>query len=239
MVRKLFFKKKRAPQDSFEEVNRELERIGSELRVVNRNVSNKNRMTRIYLNYIEFWENGIKWYGVQGVKNSHDMALLIHFWNERCMCSSQIERQFPDLKFPVARKKIEESEDAYLDWFWDKQCSKKDRRFADLIELCASNPITRRLVSFIQLRDFGFSRSIGTMNGVELRDLPRVRITDEWEYEVRTPTHAYEEYAGRSPREYLGKGNAFEAFRLLLQSFPPNCGPATYQRGRGCCPPAA
>lgn len=235
----MFFRKKRAPQDSFQEVNRELERIGSKLQVKDRNASSKNRMTRIFLNYIEFWENGIKWYGVQGVKNPHDMALLIHYWNECCMCSHQIEAEFPDLKFPVARKKIEQGEAAYLDWFWEKQCSKKDRRFAELIELCASNQVTRRLISYIQLRDFGFSRSIGTMNGVELRDLPRVRVTDEWEYEVRTPTQARAEYAGKSPRDYLGKGNAEEAFRLLLQYFPPDCGPATYQRGRGCCPPAA
>ncbi len=239
MFRKIFLRKKRVPSDSFREVNLELERMGSVLRIENRKVSNKNRMTRIYLNYIEFWENGIKWYGVQGVKSPHDMALMIHYWNDCCMCSHELEAQFPDLEFPVARKKIEQGEEAYLDWFWDKQCAKKDRRFAELIDLCASHDVTRRLVSFIQLRDFGFSRSIGTVGGVELRDLPRVRITDEWDYEVRTPAQAYQEYAGRTPRGYLGKGDATQAFQLLLQLLPPDCSPATYQRGRGCCPPAA
>ena len=239
MVRKLFFRKKRAPEDSFLEVNRELELIGSELRVVNREVSNKNRMTRSFLNYIEFWENGIKWYGVQGVESPRDMAMLIFFWNERCMCSREIEKYYPSLKFPEARKKIEQSEDAYLDWFWNKQCSKKDRRFAELIDLCSENQVTRRLMSFIDLRDFGFSRSIGTVNGVALKDLPRVRITDDWEYEVRTPAQAAKELAGKTPREYLGKGDAQEAFQILLEHFPEGCSPATYQRGRGCCPPAA
>ena len=239
MVRKLFFRKKRAPEDSFLEINRELELIGSELRVVNREVSNKNRMTRTFLNYIEFWENGIKWYGVQGVKTPRDMAMLIFFWNERCMCSDEIERYYPSLKFPEARKKIEESEDAYLDWFWNKQCSKKDRRFAELIDLCSTHQVTRRLMAFIDLRDFGFSRSIGTVNGVALKDLPRVRITDDWDYEVRTPAQAAKELAGKTPREYLGKGDAKEAFRILLANFPDGCSPATYQRGRGCCPPAA
>ncbi len=196
-------------------------------------------MVQIYLDYIEFWENGIKWYGVKGVNSPHDMALMIHYWNERCMCSTKLEAEFPNLKFPVARKKIEQGEEAYLDWFWDNQCSKKDQRFAKLIDLCASHQITRRLVSFIQLRDFGFCRSIGTINGIELRDLPRIRITDNWDYEVRMPTQAYEEYAGYTPREFLGKGNAQQAFQLLIESLPPNCSPATYQQGRGCCPPAA
>ena len=239
MVRKLFLRKKRAPEDSFLEVNRELELIGSELRVVSREVSNKNRMTRSFLNYIEFWENGIKWYGVQGVESPRDMAMLIYFWNECCMGSCEIEKYYPSLKFPEARKKIEESEDAYLDWFWNKQCSKKDRRFAELIELCSTNQVTRRLMTFIDLRDFGFSRSIGTVNGVALKDLPRVRITDDWEYEVRTPTQAAQELVGKTPREYIGKGDAKEAFRILLEHFPEGCSPATYQRGRGCCPPAA
>ncbi len=237
MVRNLFKRKKRAPGGSFQDVNRELALIGSKLRVEKRVAKNNNRETRTFLNYIEFWENGIKWYGVQGIESPRDMALLIHYWNDCCMCSRLIEEKFPALKFPEARKKIEEGEDAYLDWFWKKQCSKKDRRFAELIDLCAQHPVTRRLMTYIQLRDFGFSRSIGTVNGVALRDLPRVRITDDWDYEVRTHSQAVKEYAGVSPREYLGKGNAREAFNLLLQLFPPNCSPATYQSGRGCCPP--
>ena len=83
------------------------------------------------------------------------------------------------------------------------------------------------------------STSIGTVNGVALKDLPRVRITDDWDYEVRTPAQAAKELAGKTPREYLGKGDAQEAFRILLEHFPEGCSPATYQRGRGCCPPAA
>lgn len=233
------FRKKKSPLIAFDEVNRELKRIGSKLQVNDRVVSNKNRMSRVYNNYIDFWENGIKWYGIQGIKDPEEMALLIVFWNERCMCSRQMETHFPALNFPIARKKIEESEDAYLDWFWDKQKNQRDKRFAELIELSSSHPLTRKLMTYMQLRDFGFSRSIGTINGVELSDLPRVRITDEWEYEVRTPSQAMDEYSGRQPRGFLGKGNAGEAFRVLLNHLPPNCGPATYHRGQGCCPPAA
>ena len=196
-------------------------------------------MSKVFLNYIDFWENGVNWYGVQGVKNDRDMAKLIIFWNERCLCSKEIEKHFPDLCFPEARKRIEQGEAAYIQYCWDKLIAKKDNRFGELIEMCASNPRTRRLMSYIQLRDFGLCSYIGEVNGVQYHDLPRVRITDDWEYEVRTPKMAQMEYAGRKPREFLGKGNAQEAFQILLKNLPPGAGPARYHSGVGCCPPAA
>lgn len=233
-----WFWKKNKPQDSTKEVNRALGLLGSSLKVENGKVSNRNRSSRIFLNYIDFWENGIMWYGVQGVENASDMAMLIHLWNEKCLCSKDIEARFPDLHFPEARKKIEQGEEAYLDWSWARLVAKKDNRFGELIQLCASNPITRRLMSYIQLRDFGLCSYIGKVHGAEYHDLPRVRITDDWEFEVRTPAMAQQEYAGRQPREFLGKGSAKEAFRILLDCIPPNAGPARYHRGAGCCPPA-
>lgn len=234
-----WFWKKSKPKDSYENVNRELELLGSHLRVENGRVSNRNRSSRIFLNFIDFRENGILWYGVQGVKNDRDMAVLIQMWNEDCKCSGEIEERFPEMKFPEGRKKIEEGEEAYLDWSWNKLVAKKDNRFGEFIELCAGNPKTRRLMSYIQLRDFGLSSYIGKVNGVEFYDLPRVRITDDWEYEVRSPEMAHNEYAGKKPRSCYGKGNAREAFWLLLRKLPPDAGPAKYHRGAGCCPPTA
>ena len=213
--------------------------MGSSLKLDGRRVTNKNRSSTVYLNYIDFYENGIKWLGIQGVSDTHEMAQLLICWNEKCMCSHEIEELFPEVAFPVARKMIEHGEEAYLNWFWKKLVEKRDKRFGPLIALCASNKRTRRLMSFVQLRDFGLSRSIGTINGVELNDLPRIRITDDWEFEVRTPSMAIQEYCGKQPREYIGRGNANQAFRLLLDLLPADCGTAYYQRGNGCCPPAA
>ncbi len=227
--------KKRRPLDNTDDLNKALERLGSSLRVENRKVCGKNRQSHVFLNYIDFWENGIKWLGIQGVACVDDMARLLICWNEKCMCSHEIEDEFPEIKFPEPRKKIEQGEKAYLDWFWEKLVNKKDKRFGPLIDLCASNEQTRQLMSYIQLRDFGLSRSIGKVNGVELKDLPRIRITDDWEYEVRWTGMAVQEYAGQ-PRQCIGRGTAREAFMILLDHLP-DCGPATYQRGFGCCPP--
>lgn len=230
-----WFSNKDKSLDAEASLNKELQRIGSSLRVKDRIVHGKNRRSHVYLNYIDFWENGIKWLGIQGVESVEDMAMLLVCWNEKCHCSKKIEARFPEVKFPESRKMIEKGVEEYLDWFWEKLVNKQDKRFAPLIELCAANERTRRLMSYIQLRDFGLSRSIGTVNGVELHDLPRVRITDDWEYEVRTPGMAYQEYAGQRPRQFLGRGTAQEAFSILLQYLPPNCSPATYQGGFGCC----
>lgn len=238
MVLKRLWKKKIKP-DSCSELNRELELLGSALRAEGRWVQSKNRKTRVYGNYIEFWENGIKWLGIQGIDSIQDMARLVMGWNEQCKCSCEIEKEFPEIKFPESRKKIEEGEEAYLDWFWKKMIGKRDRRFGALINLCAANERTRALMSYIELRDFGLSRSIGLINGINFMDLPRIRITDDWEYEVRTPTMAVQEYAGQAPRQCIGRGDAHEAFRILLDSLPPNLGRAQYQSGAGCCPPAA
>lgn len=220
-------------------VNQELELLGSTLRVEGRWIVNKNRKSRIYGNYIDFWENGIKWLGVQGFDDPKDLARLAMCWNEFCMCSKEIEKEYPVISFPVARKKIEQGVAAYLDWYWETLVEKKDRRFHALINLCAANQKTRHLMSYVEWRDFGLCRSIGLVNGVNYLDLPRVRITDDWEYEVRTPEMAHAEYSGHEPRQCLGKGDAEEAFRILLQNLPADLGPASYQSGVGCCPPAA
>lgn len=186
-------------------------------------------MSRVYGDFVDFWENGINWMGVQGV-SIPDQARLLYYWNELRLDSTEIEDRVDGIRFPIARKKIEQGEEAYLDWFWQQQIRKDDARFGQLIELLASHDRTCRLVSYIELRDLCLSRSIGEVNGVMLNDLPRIRITDEWEFEVRTPAMAVAEYNGEEPREFLGKGNAHEAFEIVLQNLPPDLGPAQYQR---------
>jgi|GEM_PF-2146482 hypothetical protein len=205
-------------------LNHCLEALGSPLRVEGRVVRSGNRQCQVFGRYIDFWENGMKWLGVDCVSDTHEMALLLHYWLDLRLNSTDIEHLVPGIQFPESRKKIEEGEESYLDWYWKNLISKKDRRFGRLIELFAVNQQTRKLMSFTRLRDFGFSRVIPP-NGSRI-DLPFIRVNDSWEYEVHVHLGIMDEHSGA--RRCIGKGNAEEACALILACLPQNIGVAKY-----------
>lgn len=226
MLRRIFdFVRK--PRSPFEEINLELEKIGSCLKVSDKRVSLRNRHCIVFGNYIDFWENGMKWLGVDKVADPAIKAKLLHLWLERGTNSDEIEEAVPGIEFPISRKKIEEGEESYLNWYWQNLRARGDRRFGRLIDLFAANDRTRRLMSFVRTRDFAFSNRIPPHDVGPV--LPFVRITDNWDYEVVVSFGILDEDADQLPRRVVGKGNADEAYEMILNYLPSNLGMARYQ----------
>jgi hypothetical protein len=223
MLGQLFKRAKKQPV-LFIELNKELRALGSRIVVADRMVTVGNRSCQVFGRYIDFWENGMKWLGVDGVKDIRQMAQLMICWLEKQMNSSAIEDQIPAIQFPESRKKMEAGEEQFLDWYWQNLIERRDRRFGRIIELFANNPRTRRLMSFTRLRDFGFSRIIPPHE--QRTDLPFVRVNDNWEYEVHVHIGILDQES--SPRKCLGKGNAEEAYQMVLDYLPGNIGTARY-----------
>jgi hypothetical protein len=209
-------------------LNRELFAIGSAISVEGRRITIRNRSCQVFGRYIDFWENQMKWLGVDCVKDEREMAYLLHYWLELRLDSDEIERRIPGIEFPESRKKIEEGEASFLNWYWQNLLSRQDKRFGRLIELFASNERTRRLMSFTRLRDFMFSNRIPPKEcGAPL---PFVRITDNWEFEVHVNSFAIvDDEEDTVPRSVLGKGNADQVFELVLNYLPPSVGMARYE----------
>jgi hypothetical protein len=232
------FNRRKKKTESFAQLNDALEAIGSRLRVEGRVVSKGNRLCHIFGSFIDFWENGLKWYGVDGV-TVEDQAELLHGWVELCLNSDTLEEMVPGLEFPIARKKIEMGEKTFLGWYWENLKNRRDNRFGELIELFASHQMTRKLMTYFEARDFGFSSNIGQVNGLDYQDLPRIRITDDWKYEVHLPNMSMvnsSENAGRGAGGVGQRGTAKEAFELALKLLPHNVGHAQYFRCNGCPP---
>ena len=226
MLARIFnFRKK--SDSPFSGINRSLESIGSEIRVHDREIAHRNRHCIVFGNYIDFWENGMKWLGVDEVHDDHVKAILLHFWLELRLNSEEIEKRVPGIEFPVSRKKIEEGEASFLDWYWKNLLSRGDRRFGRLIELFASNDRTRRLMSFTRLRDFAFSNRIPPKENNSI--LPFVRITDNFDYEVVIHMGIVDEDGETQPRRVVGKGNADQVYEMFLNYLPPNVGMARYE----------
>jgi hypothetical protein len=221
------FNLRRKPESPYDALNRELEAIGSEIRVQDRYVSLRNRHCQVFGNYLDFWENGMKWLGVDDIRDIRVRAILIHFWLELRLNSEEIERRVPGIEFPVSRKKIEEGEASFLDWYWQNLMVRGDRRFGRLIELFGSNERTRRLMSFTRLRDFAFSSRIPPKESSSV--LPFVRITDNFDFEVHVNIGIVDDEADAQPRRILGKGDAEEVYELVLSYLPPNIGMARYE----------
>lgn len=211
----------------FSEINRELTAIGSGIRVLDRQVHLRNRHCIVFGNYIDFWENGMKWLGVDNVTDDRVKAILLHFWLELRLNSEEIERRVPGIEFPVSRKKIEEGEESFLDWYWQNLLARGDRRFGRLIELFASNERTRRLMSFTRLRDFAFSNRIPPNESNSL--LPFVRITDSYDFQVVICMGIVDEDGETQPRRVVGTGNAEQVYEMVLNYMPPNIGMARYE----------
>lgn len=231
------FNRNKRKIDPFTDLNIALQTMGSELRVEKRVVSKGNRHCQIFGSFIDFWENGLKWYGVDGV-STKDQATLLHGWVECCLNSDDLEDMVPGLEFPVARKKIEAGADSFLNWYWGNLKNRQDNRFGELIDLFASHEMTRGLMSYIEARDFGFTSNIGLINGLSYHDLPRIRITDDWQYEVHLPNMSlvnHQEATGNDSG-CVGRGTAREAFDLALKLIPRDAGPAEYFRCNGCPP---
>lgn len=226
MLEKLFnFRRK--PSSPYEALNRELEAIGSAIRVQGKLVSMRNRQCQVFGKYLDFWENGMKWLGVDLVENERVRAILLHFWLELRLNSDEIEARVPNIQFPLSRKKIEEGEASFLDWYWQNLMARGDRRFGRLIELFGSNERTRKLMSFTHRRDFAFSNRIPPKDGNSV--LPFVRISDNFDYEVHVNIGIVDDDGNSQPRRILGRGNAEEVYEMVLNYLPPNIGMARYE----------
>lgn len=191
------------------------------------------------MGYVDFWENGIEWLGVDGITDVKVQARLIFEWCERCANSEKMEALMPDVQFPLSRKKIEAGEIEFLDWHWENLKTKHDNRFAKIIDLFSKNEKTRRLMSYFHLRDFGLCSNIGEINGLRRHDLPCIRITDDWRYEVHNPNMKV--VGGEKTNNNACRAaSAQHAFEEVLRLLPPNVGTAKYFRCDGCPPsPAA
>lgn len=219
------FKKRQKPKPALHTgLNDALRALGSDITVAGREVRKGNRCCQVFGRYIDFRENGMNWLGVDCVESTSQMAELLYYWLDLRLNSTEIERLVPGIQFPEGRKKIEEGEETFLDWYWQNLMARGDRRFGSIIELFASNQKTRRLMSFTRIRDFGFSRIIPPNEN--RTDLPFIRITDDWEYEVHVHMGILDQEAG--PRKCLGKGNARIAYELVLAYLPGNLGLARY-----------
>jgi hypothetical protein len=211
----------------FSGINRELEAIGSGIRVNDRRVTLRNRHCIVFGNYIDFWENGMKWLGVDEVSDDRVKAILLHFWLELRLNSSEIESRVPGIHFPLSRKKIEEGEASFLDWYWQNLLKRGDRRFGRLIELFGANERTRKLMSFVRLRDFAFSNRIPPKESMMF--LPFVRITDSFDYEVVISMGIVDEDGETQPRRVVGKGTAEQVYEMVLYYLPSNLPMARYE----------
>ncbi len=169
----------------------------------------------------------MRWLGVDDVADDRVKAILLHFWLELHLNSAEIEKRVPGIEFPVSRKKIEEGEASFLDWYWQNLRSRGDRRFGKLIELFAANDRTRRLMSFTRLRDFAFSNRIPPKETVNV--LPFVRITDNFDFEVVISMGIVDDEGQTQPRRVVGIGNAEEVYEMVLNYLPPNVGMARYE----------
>lgn len=219
-----FNKKTTSP---FDVLNQELKAIGSIIVVDDRQVQSRNRHCIVFGNYIDFWENGMRWLGVDNIADNRVKAILLHFWLELRLNSAEIEKRVPGIEFPLSRKKIEEGEASFLDWYWKNLLSRGDRRFGRLIELFAANDRTRRLMSFTRLRDFAFSNRIPPKDSRNA--LPFVRITDNFDYEVVISMGIVDEEGETQPRRVVGIGTAEEVYEMVLNYLPPNVGMARYE----------
>jgi hypothetical protein len=223
----MLFNRRNKVNTPYAGVNKELASLGSSLRINGRRLCLKNRSCQVFGKYIDFWENGMKWLGIDLVADDRQMALLLHYWLELRLNSEEMEAKVPGLSFPESRKKIEEGEASFLDWYWNNLLQKKDRRFGTLIELFASHEKTRKLMSFTRLRDFVFSNRIPPVD--RATPLPFVRITDNFEFEVHVNIGIVNDEGVAEPRRVIGKGNAKEMFELVLSSIPENMGRARYE----------
>lgn len=223
MLDRLFNRKKKVPV-LISGLNSSLRELGSGI-VVNGKITHVgNRSCQVFGRYIDFSENGMKWLGVDCVKDIPEMARLLYYWLDLRLNSTEIELLVPGISFPESRKRMEEGEESFLNWYWQNLLDRRDRRFGRIIELFARHSKTRRLMSFTRLRDFGLSRIIPPDDS--RNDLPFIRITEDWEYEVHAHFGILDSTSDK--RMCLGKGNADEAFELLIAYLPGNLGIARY-----------
>ncbi len=221
------FNKKKSIKTPHAGINAELIKLGASFAVNGRRIAVQNRSCQVFGRYIDFWENGMKWLGVDCVKNDKQMAELLYFWLDLRLNSTGIEQRVPNIQFPESRKKIEEGEDSFLSWYWDNLRDKKDRRFGNLIDLFSKNERTRKLMSFTRLRDFIFSNRIPPLN--HNTPFPLVRITDNSDFEVHVNIGIVDDEGVTRPRRIVGKGTADEVFAIVLDCIPDNIGTARYE----------
>lgn len=198
-------------------------------------VTDKNRQSQIFTGSadgsttIDFWENGMYWHS-QALSDLSQVTIAIYLWNDLRTDSHEIEKEIPEIKFPLSRKKIEIANEEYIKWHWQNLTKTTEHRSAneiELIEFLRQNNTLNRLMTFHQLWDFGLSRNIGNYGDSLKNDLLRATIKDEI-IEVRTEEQAIK-HLWKGTNDCLGKGNPQEAYKLIVDNLPSNLSWAEYQ----------
>lgn len=196
-------------------------------------VKEKNRYSQFNLHgegrvYVDLWENGMCWYS-RIYNDISQAARVLYLWNDVRANSNEIEQAMPGTVFPEERKMIEAGNEAYLAWRWQNYLAGdhlKDSE-AELIALLSQDEVTRRLMPFSQLWDIGLSRYIGDHGDDIKNDLLRARVVKDG-FVVCTEDQAdFSKNPGL--KEYLGKGNAQQAFTIIKNNLPDDLGWAHYQ----------
>lgn len=231
-----FFKKIVSAPEKIDSIQDGLVKLNSKLKLTESFfVKEKNRMSQFTSLaddgsiHIDFWENGICWHS-QTLPNNQKVSLASYLWNELRFNSDEIERQIPEIQFPLKRKKIEISNVEYIKWHWQNLLDNTkyiSQNEIELVKLLSKDSTTNKLMTFHQLWDLGLSRYIGEQGDELNNDLLRASITDDTIF-VRTEEQAIQ-HNWRGTQDCLGQGNPKEAYKIILDNLPFDIDWAEYQ----------
>lgn len=227
------FKKIITRPDKSLTIQNELARLNSRLTLEDGfAIGDMNRQSQIMTGFedgsisVDFWENGICWHS-QLFNNLQTVTLAVYLWNDLRENSDFIEKKISLVRFPEQRKQIEKSNQHYIKWHWDNLVYGDNALENELIVLLKQNDTITKLMIFHQLWDFGFSRYIGNYGDELKNDLLRAKVQDNI-IEVRTEEMARNDY-GKGEKQYIGKGDAKTAYKVIVDNLPSNLDWAEYQ----------
>lgn len=198
-------------------------------------VRDRNRMSQFYTSFadgstsIDFWENGMCWHS-QFLYDKDKVSLAAYLWNDLRFNSDEIERQIPEIQFPIERKRIEISNQEYIKWHWQNLIHDtrfKSKNEVELIALLSNDKKVNKLMTFHQLEDFGLSRHIGAWGDNLKNDLLRTSLFDD-QIIVRTEQQAIAHHS-EGKFESVGKGSPQEAYAIIMDELPADIDWAEYQ----------
>ena len=205
-------------------------------------IARESRFSQIYvaaderLFLVDFWSEGVA-YGKAACSSLTQAADAINFWIAEGATIATMEARV-NIFEPTPMGRAHEAGRA-VEHQWDsllKRWKEDDRRTGNsaqsptaLIEAARMRPELRQLFPFTSLAALCFSRTTGYPFS---DDCPHAVPIGNGQFRAHSPRHRIVQRSSRgidyqeAIYEVIGEGTVEEVVKMLVDSLPPNCGPA-------------
>lgn len=218
-------------------VNEELNKLPFTIAIV----ENGNKFSQVYIAAKEklympdFWRDGVC-LAHAGTDNLLNLAKVIDCWLTQDLSTQELAEKYSFVQPNVKAKAFDENNE--VEYAWALLLQKDDLKLNEFVQIASQDEVLNKLFPFTSLNTLCFSKCTGFP--FDTTELPNVTPKEFVHFVLPKNSTEYGKVENNSERvnsekiyvvtknynQYLGEGNAQEAFKIVRDNLPANIKPA-------------